>query len=292
MTLPPGFQHPLRNEIGACTALVNVIKDKVQGRIDFRSTADQVVMIECARAINTCEAIVALVLDGYGLQGEMLVRALLEAVVTASWASHHPDETAQRYPLNQQYLLWLWATGRRECGLYDDSGAPHDLGDDQLTQAQRWFGRYGERPWIGVGLYDMTNEFVERQQDGGSSRIHLQALQHVVRPMLNWMLHSSGLNFWRILPPPTEGDPMVTLGPSDIGVRDALDMAWNLLVFCANVYEEHFAVEFGSALDVAIFDAWASFKDPVVIRGLRRNDPCLCQSGRKFKDCHDRLRRI
>lgn len=286
--MPPRYPHPLRTQIDACSALLRLIKAKVVGRIDFESVADQVVAVECARAINTGEAIIALSLDGYGLQGEMLLRAMFEAIVTAHWASRHPDKTNERYPLNRKYLLQLWAAARRESGLYGDS-EPEPLSTEEEAQSRRLFGQYGELPWTGVRFHEMVKRFVD-EFDDGTGGVHLRAYRTAIHPMINWSLHSSGLNFWRIMPLPSAGLPTITLGPSDIGVRDALETAVNLLILCTGVHSDHFHVEFGPPLGKAVFDAWASFKGPEVIRQLGRNSPCPCKSGRKFKDCHDRLR--
>jgi hypothetical protein len=93
----------------------------------------------------------------------MLLRPLFEAVVTASWASRHQEETNFRYSLNRKYLLTVRAAAHHATGLYNDIGGPDPVSDDELREARRLIGRYGELPWTGVGFHAMAEEFVEQR---------------------------------------------------------------------------------------------------------------------------------
>lgn len=262
------------------------------GRVDFKSIVDEVVQLEIHRALMTTESMSALALDGYGPQAEMLQRPAFEALVTAWWASNHPTETLERYPLDKEYLIDLWSKARHETGFYPDDIMPEPLTDEERREAVRRYGRHGELPWTGVRFHAMAEELVTSSaNEDAQLGVHLRAYLGNVQRFTNWMLHSSGLNFWRVIPLTGESAVTITLGPSDTAVLDALDMSWNLLLMAAGVYQDHFGVDFGPELEAQVFDTWSAFKGRDVVKALGRNDPCPCKSGWKFKECHGRLRR-
>jgi len=129
--------HPFPRQLDACLSLLRRAKSKLSEGSRRRDRLDEVVLIEIVRALNTCEAIVALAIDGYGPQGEMLLRPMFEAVVTGWWASQHPEETVGRYDLQGRYLLSLWATSQREAGLYGEVDMPDPLTEAELAEAIR-----------------------------------------------------------------------------------------------------------------------------------------------------------
>jgi hypothetical protein len=110
----------------------------------------------------------------------------------------------------------------------------------------------------------------------------------LVHPFVNWMLHSSGLRFYRLLALEREG-PTVTVGPSRVAIRDAIYVGWNLAVLVVDVFMDHFGLDPGDRFSRCVFDVWAAFKDPDLIKNLGRNDPCPCRSGLKYKTCHGQL---
>jgi len=291
--LPPPRGFPFEREFAASYRLLQAVKRHMDDRpADRREPADTIVYLETIRACNIYESILALCVDGYGPSAEMLLRPMWDAVTTTAWAHAHPVETDERYALHRKYLLRLYWAARAESGLYSDLGEPDELSPEEQRQAQELFGQYGQRSWTGVSMRQMATEFVE-SIDHGASRKHMEVHAAVVQPFVNWMLHSSGLGFWRLVAPSEDlpdGMNALWVGPSERGVRDALDMGWNQFVMVLGVYEDHFGEDLSDQLKPLIYDVWASFKDPEVMRSLGRNDACPCRSGEKFKNCHGALK--
>lgn len=285
--LPPSVGYPFQREFDACKRLLHLIKNEIlEGRHELPRQVDLVIDLETVKAVNTFEAILHLSLDGFGMQAEMLLRPMFEAVVTSAWAQRHPDEVEERYPLHRDFLLDLWARARRESGLYQDIGAPVPLGPEDQARAIGWFGQFGQRNWTGHTFREMAQEFVESSERHDA--FHLANYLKLVHPFVNWMLHSSGLNFYRLIAV-EEGGPTATIGPSQVAIRDAMDMGWNLAVLAVGIFADHFALDAGDRFARSAFDVWAAFKDPAVMKHLGRNDPCPCKSGLKFKICHGEL---
>jgi hypothetical protein len=285
---PPSVAFPFASEFSACKKLLHMIKHEIfTGRSDLPIQVDHVVLLETVKAINLFEAILHLSLDGFGRPSEMLLRPMFEAVVTASWARNHRSDVENRYPLHRQYLINLWAAARRESGLYGDIGAPDALSDADHRQAVAWFGQHGQRGWTGSTFRDMAEEFVSQAERHDA--VQFARYLKLVQPFVNWMLHSSGLTFYRMISFEEEG-PTVVIGPSDVGIRDSMDMGWNMAVIATGIYADHFGRELDREFSRTCFDVWAAFKGPEAMSRLGRNDPCPCHSGLKFKHCHDTLR--
>lgn len=284
-----GNKYPFRRQAESSIKLLRAIKYNVPAQMNpGNSASDEVVLIEFTRALNTFESIIALALDGYGPQGEMLLRPLFEATITLWWASNNPKIAYERYRLNRFYLLNLWAKARRDGGVRD-IGEPPPLLDEELEKAVRWFGQYGQLSWTGVKFRDLVDEFVSFLDHKGDA-FHLKNYVTYIHPFINWMLHSSGLGFWRFLPPAETNLPTATLGPSDIAVLDCMNLAWNISVIAASTFSDHFGLDLLTKIKPTIFETWAAFQDPEVIKKIGRNDPCPCTSGLKFKLCHGMLR--
>ena len=270
--LPPSFGYPFEREFAACKRMLHFIKHEIlEGHRDLPTQVDHVVLLETTKVVNTFEAILHLALDGFGVQAEMLLRPMFEAVVTAAWAQRHPVDVEARYPLHREFLLNLWARARRESGLYADIGTPDPLSPEDEARAVAWFGQFGQRSWTGHSFREMAQEFVELAESPND--LHLANYLKLVHPFVNWMLHSSGLSFYRLLAFEEEG-PTATVGPSRVAIRDAMDMGWNLAVLVVDVYMDQFGLEPGDRFSRCALDVWAAFKGPDLIKNLGRNDPC------------------
>jgi len=285
--LDPETGYPYSAQFEACKRLLHTIKhDILEGRWELPSPVDQVVHLDTCKAINLYEAILHLALDGFGLPAEMLLRPMFESVVTSWWATTHVYDTDRRFPLHRQYLTILWARARKNSGLYNDIGAPDPLSPQDLAQAESWFGRFGQRGWTGETFQDMAEQYVRASER--PTAIQLNRYLTLVHRYVNWMMHSTGLNYLRLMTF-EEGVPTSVVGPSPVGVLDAMDMSWNLAVLAIGQFAEHFSIELGNGFSKLIYDVWAAFKGPDLLHGIGRNDPCPCRAGMKFKTCHGSL---
>jgi hypothetical protein len=174
-----------------------------------------------------------------------------------------------------------------DSGLYNDIGAPDPLSTEDLAKAESWFGQFGQRGWTGRTFQDMAQDYVRASERPTS--VQLDRYLTLVHRYVNWMVHSTGLNYLRLLSF-EEDVPISTVGPSSVGVLDAMDMSWNLAVLAIEQFTDHFAIDVGDGFSKLIYEVWAAFKGPEFLRDIGRNDPCPCRSGMKFKACHGSLR--
>lgn len=291
----PGY--PFADQLNSCIALLKYVQGQLiaQWRVDIRVGSNRIVLYEAIKAINTFESILCLAAGGFGPQAEMLSRPLYESALVASWASHHPEDARWRYDLNERYLQWLHFVNRQEAGIYRDSGEPALLTDEERAKARQLFGQYGEKSWTGTTIRGLAIEFNELIEHA-PSRKQFDAILNSTNKFVNWSIHSSGLGSWHLVSP---GDPAlgedannsyVTLGPSEVAIRDALTLGWNMFTMMLQIYHNHFGEVFGPDLSRLIYEVWVSFLNSETRASLGRNSPCPCRSGAKFKNCHQLMR--
>jgi hypothetical protein len=292
LKLPPsGFPYPFRRELAACIELLNFAKKKLNGtRLEFMDATSEVVAIHYFRAANTYEAILHLALDGFGPQAELLIRPLFELALTAAWASFNPTVTERRYDLHRRYAFSLWAAARENSGIYKRGNKREVLTPTEENEARRLFGRYAERSWTGKSLREMAKDISHRNEADDGGQVHWEAYMDVVHPFINWAMHSTGVGDRRAISH-ENGMAILTSGPSPADIRDVLSVAWWVYALALETLITHFELDFYHELRRIEFKAWASFKDPDLVRNLADTDPCPCQSGVAFGQCHGRLRK-
>lgn len=246
-------------------------------RFDSSDPVTEVVVVHYHRAA----------LAGFGVQGQMLLRPLLEAALTADWARHHRNAVARRYGLHRKYALRLWAERRRQSGIYQDEGEPEALTVEEFREARRMFGRYAERNWTGVTLREMADDVGRRLSDPGT-RVQWQGWMETGHPFVNWTLHATGVGSWQLMEQEDDLTYIVS-GPSDACILDVLSVAWWMYIAALNVFCEELRLEWIDDIRPLMFAAWSSFKDPNMMERLRPTDLCPCKSGMPYQACHGRL---
>ena len=285
---PPGSDYPYSRQLGPCIELIRYAKRRLDGiRLDFSDPVTEVVAVHYHRAANTYEAILHLALSGFGVQGQMLLRPLLEAAITADWARHHRNAVARRYVLHRKYALKLWMDSRQKTGIYQDAVTAEELTAAEFKEARRMFGQYAERSWTGVSLREMADD-IARHSDQPSMRLQWKAWMDAGHPMINWTLHATGVGSWQLMEQDTDIAYIIS-GPSNSCILDTLSVAWWMYMIALGAMCEELNLEWINNMRPLMFAAWCSFKDPSELQNLGPTDPCPCRSGATYVSCHGRL---
>lgn len=148
-----------------------------------------------ARSTLTYRAIMQLCRGGYGEQADMLNRSLFEDMASAHWVSLHRDDAIERMEKHHQHSRVLWnRVIERRPGL----GDPVDLGldDETIEELDGIFGRYGTRPWSGLGTWNLVAE-IEQMWPDDQSREQLWLFYELAHRANNQKLHLSAFSLNR-----------------------------------------------------------------------------------------------
>ena len=108
--------------------------------------------------------------------------------------------------------------------------------------------------------------------------------------MNNQQLHTSAEALNRTMRWTSETGVAFKLGPGDELVEQALFGAFWTFAQILGLVLEHFGFdqEISDRLGALFDEGGAAFRSlsPEELRGVSRNDPCPCGSGKKFKRCH------
>src|SRR4051794_29324293 len=94
--------------------------------------------------MELCEA-------GFGQQGAMLNRSLFETVVDAYWVASNKQLAQERYQDHRAHHNLLNRAVLEDASEASDQ---HGTRDAERQRLARLYGRFGERSWTGVGLYE------------------------------------------------------------------------------------------------------------------------------------------
>jgi hypothetical protein len=197
--------------------------------------------------------------------------------------------TERRYDLHRRYAFSLWVAEREKSGIYKHDNNREILTPTEKKEAKRLFGSYAERGWTGKSLREMAKDFRNRHEADDGGQVHWEAYMDVVLPLINWAMHSTGVGDLRAISQ-ENGMTLLTSGPSSADIRDSLSVAWWVYALALETLIAHFNLDFYNELRPIEFKAWASFKNPDLVRNLADTDQCPCQSGVAFGQCHGRLR--
>ena len=277
-------------ELSASVDFLATIEHALDGTpLAFASAADQVISGELTKGLNTYAAILQLCLDGFDVQAEMLTTALFESCILAAWTSLHPEIARDRFDLHARYVANLYYESRVAAGVFHGLGlAPHPLTESDREAAVTFFGPSGDRGWTGRDLRQMAEEINARI--GASSLAQADAHLNVIMRGVNWTLHSTMMGSLRTLDSHPEGSSFMTIGPHSTGIYDALLTGWNLGYQLVGTTIDYFGWDWERELQSAGYLVWESMLPISVARDLVRSNPCPCGSGRKFKNCHLRLK--
>ena len=279
-------------ELAACEALRDFLLEMVRpwaGRtLDPERTEDALLAALLARSSNTFWASIELSRMGFGDQALMLNRSLFEDMVDAHWVTVQPDIAAARYGEHLEHSQMIMAEALAHHPTFIEPDELPVFEPARRMELDRFFGTFGQRSWTGIGLHERV-ELIEHLWTNEQAREHLHFFRRVVHRMNNQRLHASAEAFNRLLRSRNATEVAFRLGPSGEGVDEALFGAWWTFLQIESLVIDHFDFpqETRQRLDELIADATA-FRSlsPEEIRGVGRNDPCPCGSGKKFKRCH------
>lgn len=283
-------EHPDREALLAALDLLEYVKSRLHGFGGRASSPiELLIQVETVRAVNTFGALLHLCAGGFGVQAEMLSRVIYESTLVVAWAIDHPEEAAERYELNQEYLFYLHLRHRTDAGTFRNAPEPTPMPPERLERARAQFGPYGEKSWTGKTNRQLGQHF--RQSATGSELRQLEALESSIFRFVNWSIHASGLGFLHAVDSSADdaGVWYAPVGPSATAVTDALLVGYNCaLMFVQVVGAEHPALFEEPVVRRLTHRVWLALLPPDKRHALGRNSPCPCGSDRKYKQCHGR----
>jgi hypothetical protein len=240
-----------------------------------------------ARSIKTFAAIPHLVRNGYGEQAAMLGRSLFEDMVDAHWVSLHPELSVERYEQQITHNSMVLAERvAKHPNIYPDIELPiHD--EDERKRLNAIFGRYGDRSWTGLSLHERTTAIESCWKDE-EGRGHFLFIRDIAHRLNNQLLHAGAYSLNQTLRRQDGESLSYKLGPSNDHIDQVVFNVYWIFLQTASLMVEHFELDTLDALAEMSDRHRASFSRPTEddLRGVGRNDPCPCGSGKKLKKCH------
>lgn len=259
----------------------------------FNQTEHALVKLAVARALHAFDALLLLADAGYATPALAIARTLIEETVAAWWLRDRPtDELLKLLTAHEQsFALQLQAEDAAANYLPLLNGLPQ-LSSEDVQHAKAAYdvdANLGTRHWTGKTIKRMAP----------AVRISMRPVEQstldtlIGKPLLvaNLMTHNSPLSMATRLVPPDELDQPAASGartsrrPTARLVHEALALSYESLALIAWLVAD---VPARSQLDSQIDKDRHVF---LVIPGgttARRNEPCPCGSGTKFKLCHGR----
>lgn len=261
-----------------------------------RREADRILAMAIARGTTTFKAVLQLIEAGYGREASMLNRSLFEGMAVAHWIAANPAEAERRFPRAMEFELHLFGEMAREIEPEepDPPGAVR-LDSEQLAEAKRLFGPYNERLWTGHNNVRELVADVENQWEEPGRGVLRTYLRYENRQN-NKVLHASAIGlFGLVLDPSTNSEGLagmtMRLGPGSDMLDSALSGAFYNHGMLLSLLVDHYRLGEGPAGEVrdVLSERQHAFAviDRDVAKKTGRNQPCPCEGGRKFKDCHE-----
>lgn len=274
----------------ATTARIKPWSGREQRADEPGFTVDQLISLEFARSTRTFGAVLHLCREGYGHQAAMLNRSLFEGMAVAHWIEAKPAEAQAQSEQSLRFGSHLAAA------LVDDLGWADDVDEEKLAGARLEgdalkamkdrFGRYGQWLWTGHrNLPALLREIEEEWDDGGDQ---LWLFYKVVNRENNQQLHSTMIGLTSAFNRHVEGGANLWIGPSNVYISETLFGAYWTYGQTLTLVAERFELNDREAIGTLISDNEFAFHpfDESTADDLGRNDPCPCNSSRKYKDCH------
>jgi hypothetical protein len=266
-----------------------------------RGEADRIITLSVARGMTTFKACQRMILGGFGREAQMLNRAMFEGMAVAHWVAANPDEAGIRFREANEFEIHLM---RKRVAEIDPDleipAGPGQLTPEAIKSAERKFGRNNERLWTGHrNVWELIDAIEDQWEEPGRSALRVYLRDEHQRNSKQMHASASAL-FGLALDPQAsqEGHQGMTvrIGPGPEEIDGALLGAFfshsNLLSLVISHYE--LGAEAEAAMKRVTIENQSAFAviDPELAKSIGRNDPCPCESGRKFKHCHwDRVHR-
>lgn len=276
-------------------ALSDRLIDRWPQQAGNRNEADRIISLLIARGTTTFKACLRLVLGGFGREAQMLNRSMFEGMAVAHWVSAHPEEASTRFTEANEFEIHLMR--ERVASANPDLDLPRGAGEltqNQIAAAKTKFGPHNDRFWTGHrNIWKLVDDIENQWAEPGRTALRVYLREEHQRNTRH--VHAStGALISVSLDPNTsrEGRPGMTLrlgpGPEEIdgALLGAFFIHCNLLSLLASHYELGTEVE-AEIERVTIENQFAfAIIDSDMARNTGRNDPCPCESGKKFKNCH------
>lgn len=255
------------------------------------AVVNQIVSLELARSTKTFRGVTELCRSGYGEQAAMLNRSLFEGMAVAHWVHCNPAKAAERFVDGRRFDAHLAVQTAEQMGweneIDEELRAGARLEGENLCDMEKRFGRHGERLWTGHrNLFDLVMSD-EHQWDESRRKLLWEFLKIVHRDN-NQLLHSTVEGLRRTLNRADAHGGQVWIGPSTVHVPLALWTAHWIYAQTLTLASERFEFPGDEELRQMIMRHQYNFVDltPDQVKGAGRNGPCPCESGRKYKLCH------
>lgn len=279
-------------ELRACDDLTDAYLRRCEPRWTGRTAeggADRVFLLEAGRQTKTYRASIQLARTGYAEQANMLNRALFESMLVIRWINAHGEEAADRFNRAYTYEEHLRTERLKNTGWLEEDEIPGSpLSPMEVKELAQEFGRYGELMWTGHSDIRSLLASVKNQFDDAELRV-MENYLRLVHQENNQLLHSTvaGLSQVFTPPPPGTGAFGVWTGPSDAFVGKALFTAHLVYGQSLQLTVARLDLDDPDGLDRQLHEASFVFKKPPSGEPPPgRNDPCFCESGKKYKKCH------
>jgi hypothetical protein len=215
----------------------------------------------------------------------MLNRALFEGMATACWACANPQLAAKRFVQHQRHHRSQWSKRYLESGVIKKP-LPDIPGTEEQRELDKLFGPWGDRLWCGLPLHKLVAAIEDQWEEGA----RLKGFFVIAHATNNEMQHTTARS---LLEPANESDASLQVrraGPSLRGVDTALHGALWCYAHLLRATADYCEVD-GREEIMPLFNRGEATFRPIAAdaeKGVGRNDPCPCGSGRKFKRCHGR----
>jgi hypothetical protein len=220
----------------------------------------------------------------------MLNRSLFEGMAVAHWIHAEPDAAKAQSEQSLRFGSHLAAALIHDLGWAGDVDeeelAGARLEGDELATLEDRFGRYGQRMWTGHRSLPALLTAIEGQWDDGGEQLWI--FYKVVNRENNQQLHSTMVGLTSAFSRHVEGGANLWIGSSNVYISEALFGAYWTYGQMLTLVAERFELIDREALGPLISDGGFAFHpvDDATAADLGRNDPCVCGSSRKYKDCH------
>ena len=212
-------------------------------------------------------------------------------MAVAHWVHRNEHPAADRFNRAARLHDHLHVERFRNAGWVDveevASFTPLEI--DELEALKDDFGEYGERMWTGhKHLRHLVSE-IEDQWKSEQARKDLWNFLRIVHHDNNQLLHSTVSGMARSMVQRDRDGIRVWDGPSSTSVDKALFGAYFAFLNLLTLGIDRFELKGREDLDAMVEEhQYVFFRlTKADVADVRRNDPCPCGSGKKFKRCHE-----
>jgi hypothetical protein len=205
----------------------------------------------------------------------------------AHWVRANPELAGERFEQHSRHLRGMW---KRRLAPHGMDAEVEDVPDEEeQRKLDKLFGRWGNRLWCGLAMHELIAA-IEDQWKEGDRRQELKGFFHIAHANNSETMHTTAMSLSGGVIVDSPMDFEVDAGPSLHQVERGLAGAFWPLAHLLKVAAEHFEIDGHEGLEETFLRCRAAFVslDPALARETGRNDPCPCESGKKFKHCHGR----